>query len=58
MGVLECVFMCPGKKCSNEASPANLTSIARTVSKFCTHIRAKHPEIFFLVWNLEEFLES
>ena len=48
MGVLECVFMCPGKILSNEASPANLTSIARTVPKFCTHIRAEHPEIFFL----------
>ena len=47
-GVLECVFKCPGKKMSNMASPANLTMLSRTASKFCAHICAAPPEIFFL----------
>ena len=47
-GVLECVFKCPGKKISNMASPANLTMLSRTASKFCAHICAAPPEIFFL----------
>ena len=47
-GVLECVFKCPGKKLSNMASPANLTMLSRTASKFCAHICAAPPEIFFL----------
>jgi len=48
MGVLECVFKGPGKKCSNMASPANLAIISRTASKFCAYSRAIQPEIFFL----------
>ena len=30
------------------ASPANLTMLSRTASKFCAHICAAPPEIFFL----------
>ena len=47
-GVLECVLTYPGKNKSNIASPANLTIIARTASKFCAHIRAASPETFVL----------
>ena len=47
-GVLECVFKCPGKILSNMASPANLTMLSRTASKFCAYICAAPTEIFFL----------
>ena len=41
-------FEVPWQKMSNMASPANLTIISRTASKFCAKYRAAPPEIFVL----------
>ena len=41
-------FEAPWQNFANMASPANLTMLSRTASKFCAHIRAECPEIVVL----------